>query len=112
MLEVAFTAIVPFSFKFILDDGLVGRSGRLALAGLGRRRAAMGNPVAPRRRTLKERARAAPRDHAASRECHHMDRGVFATRRIPKGSASWLLDPLDQVLTPAAVDRLPPACRA
>ena len=38
--------------------------------------------------------------------------GVFATRRIPKGSATWLLDLLDQVLTPAAVDRLPPACRA
>ena len=35
--------------------------------------------------------------------------GVFATRRIPKGTITWVLDPLDQTLSPAKASQLPPA---
>lgn len=33
--------------------------------------------------------------------------GVFATRRIPRGSITWALDPLDRVLEKAEIDALP-----
>jgi hypothetical protein len=32
--------------------------------------------------------------------------GVVATKRIPRGSITWVLDDLDQVLTPAAANRI------
>lgn len=38
-------------------------------------------------------------------------RGVFATRPIPKGTVTWVFDPLDRVLPPAEVDCLPPMVR-
>lgn len=34
--------------------------------------------------------------------------GVVATRRIPKGTITWTLDPLDQVFTPEQVAKLAP----
>jgi hypothetical protein len=37
--------------------------------------------------------------------------GVFATRRIPKGTIVWTLDALDQKLTPEQLARLGPAYR-
>ncbi len=37
--------------------------------------------------------------------------GVFATSFIPRGTVVWMHDELDQVLTPAHVDALPPALR-
>lgn len=33
--------------------------------------------------------------------------GVFATRFIPKGTITWVFDPLDQIIVPAASARLP-----
>lgn len=38
--------------------------------------------------------------------------GVFATRRIPRGTLTWVLDPLDVVLPDAAVQELDPLRRA
>jgi uncharacterized protein len=38
--------------------------------------------------------------------------GVFATRKIPRGTIVWVRDPLDQTFTPAQAERLPKACRA
>ncbi len=35
--------------------------------------------------------------------------GVVATTFIPRGTISWVLDPLDRVLSPAAVERLGPS---
>lgn len=35
--------------------------------------------------------------------------GVFATRRIPRGTVTWILDPLDQLLPPTRVAELSPA---
>tara|TARA_R110002072_G_scaffold18286_2_gene68750 strand:+ start:2089 stop:2646 length:558 start_codon:yes stop_codon:yes gene_type:complete len=32
--------------------------------------------------------------------------GVFATRRIPRGTVTWILDPLDQLFTPSRVAEL------
>ena len=32
--------------------------------------------------------------------------GVVATKRIPRGSITWVLDDLDQVLTPAGASRI------
>lgn len=37
--------------------------------------------------------------------------GIFATRLIPLGTITWVLDPLDQVFAPGMVDDLPPAYR-
>ena len=37
--------------------------------------------------------------------------GIFATRLIPYGTITWVLDPLDQLFTPGAVADLPPAYR-
>ena len=34
--------------------------------------------------------------------------GVVATRLIPRGTITWVADPLDQVLTPEEVERIPP----
>lgn len=34
--------------------------------------------------------------------------GVFATRRIPRGTVTWVLDPLDQILTPERAGDLDP----
>jgi hypothetical protein len=34
--------------------------------------------------------------------------GVIATRRIPAGSVTWVGDPLDQIITAATLDGLPP----
>lgn len=34
--------------------------------------------------------------------------GIFATKPIPKGTVIWIQDAFDIVLTPDAVDRLPP----
>ncbi len=34
--------------------------------------------------------------------------GVVATRFIPKGTITWIFDPLDQVFTPDEIKRLPP----
>ena len=39
-------------------------------------------------------------------------RGVFATRHIPKGTLTYVTDPLEVRLTPRAFDRLPPESRA
>jgi hypothetical protein len=36
--------------------------------------------------------------------------GVFATEPIPRGCITWVRDPLDQVLTPAAIAALPAPC--
>jgi hypothetical protein len=33
--------------------------------------------------------------------------GVFATRFIPKGTITWVLDPLDQIIAPSEASRLP-----
>jgi len=38
--------------------------------------------------------------------------GVFATESIPRGSITWVRDPLDQVLTPAEIAALPALCTA
>lgn len=38
--------------------------------------------------------------------------GVFATRTIPRGTAVWVRDELDQVLSPARVAAMQPALRA
>lgn len=38
--------------------------------------------------------------------------GVVARRRIPKGTILWVLDPLDQVIAPKDVARLPAQSRA
>jgi uncharacterized protein len=38
--------------------------------------------------------------------------GVFATRRIPRGTVTWILDPLDQLLPPARVRDLSPTYQA
>lgn len=35
--------------------------------------------------------------------------GVFATRFIPKGTITWVFDPLDQIIAPSAVPLLPAA---
>ena len=35
--------------------------------------------------------------------------GIHASRPIPQGTLTWVLDPLDRMLTPAAVAALPPA---
>jgi len=37
--------------------------------------------------------------------------GVVATRAIPKGSITWVQDPLDRILSPAQVAALPGPCR-
>lgn len=37
--------------------------------------------------------------------------GVVATRFIPKGTITWIFDPLDQVFTPAEVQQMAPAFR-
>lgn len=37
--------------------------------------------------------------------------GILATRDIPKGTITWVKDPLDRILSPDEVDRLPSACR-
>lgn len=37
--------------------------------------------------------------------------GLFATRLIPMGSITWAGDKLDQIITPAALDNLPPLLR-
>jgi uncharacterized protein len=37
--------------------------------------------------------------------------GVFATRPIPRGTIVWVRDPLDQVIRPDDVARLPQICR-
>ena len=37
--------------------------------------------------------------------------GVFATRRIPRGTVIWVLDPLDQRFTPAQFARMPAFAR-
>jgi hypothetical protein len=37
--------------------------------------------------------------------------GVFATRKIPRGTIVWVRDPLDQTISPAAAARLPELCR-
>jgi uncharacterized protein len=34
--------------------------------------------------------------------------GVVATRLIPRGTITWVADPLDQVFTPEEVERIPP----
>ena len=38
--------------------------------------------------------------------------GVFATRRIPRGTIIWALDALDQRFTPVEIAALPPYARA
>ena len=35
--------------------------------------------------------------------------GVFATRRLPRGTVTWVQDPLDQLITPAMLDGLGPS---
>ena len=35
--------------------------------------------------------------------------GLYASRPIPRGTLTWVLDPLDRVLSPRAVAELPPA---
>jgi hypothetical protein len=35
--------------------------------------------------------------------------GVFARRPIPRGTITWVLDPLDRILTPGEIGALPPA---
>ncbi|MBI9020285.1 MAG: SET domain-containing protein [Verrucomicrobia bacterium] len=37
--------------------------------------------------------------------------GIVATRDIPKGTITWVNDPLDRILSPQEVDALPAACR-
>jgi hypothetical protein len=37
--------------------------------------------------------------------------GVVATHFIPKGTITWVFDPLDQVFTPAQIQELPPVFR-
>ena len=37
----------------------------------------------------------------------HIGHGVFATRLIPKGTITWVRDPLDQTFTPASLAQLP-----
>lgn len=37
--------------------------------------------------------------------------GVVATRRIPAGTVTWVLDPLDRIFEPAEVAALPTACQ-
>ncbi len=37
--------------------------------------------------------------------------GIVATRDIPKGTITWVKDPLDRVLSPDEVMNLPAACR-
>ncbi len=37
--------------------------------------------------------------------------GVVATQFIPKGTITWVFDPLDQVFTPAQVQELAPVFR-
>jgi uncharacterized protein len=37
--------------------------------------------------------------------------GIFATRDIPKGTVTWVMDPLDRVLNPQEVEALPDVCR-
>src|SRR3954467_5224640 len=34
--------------------------------------------------------------------------GVFATRAIPKGTITWVLDPLDQIVVPSVESEIPP----
>jgi hypothetical protein len=41
----------------------------------------------------------------------HTGYGVFATRPIPAGTVVWVHDDLDQVITPARLESLPPALR-
>ena len=38
--------------------------------------------------------------------------GLFATRLIPRGTITWVGDPLDQVLSPLQYEGLPPILRA
>lgn len=33
--------------------------------------------------------------------------GVFATRFIPKGTITWVFDPLDQIVSPEKAARMP-----
>jgi len=37
--------------------------------------------------------------------------GVVAVKPIPRGTITWVKDPLDCTFSPAAVDRMPAACR-
>ena len=38
--------------------------------------------------------------------------GLFATRLIPKGTFTWVLDDLDQIVDPRLEQELPPALAA
>ncbi len=38
----------------------------------------------------------------------HVGLGVFATRPLPRGTVTWVLDPFDQVFSPARYERLAP----
>lgn len=42
---------------------------------------------------------------------HAIGYGVFALRTIPRGTITWMPDPLDQKFTRDEVERLPPLCR-
>jgi hypothetical protein len=37
--------------------------------------------------------------------------GIVATRDIPKGTITWVSDPLDRILSPQEVEALPAVCR-
>ncbi len=37
--------------------------------------------------------------------------GVVAVKPIPRGTITWVKDPLDRTFSPSAIDRMPPACR-
>lgn len=37
--------------------------------------------------------------------------GIIATRDIPKGTVTWVLDPIDRIFTPQHVESLPSVCR-
>jgi hypothetical protein len=37
--------------------------------------------------------------------------GIIATRDIPKGTVTWVLDPIDRIFNPKHVESLPQVCR-